>query len=206
MHLLLFYTVLIVTTALTVTLQLHGNRPTTTTTRKVFHLLIVLVYLPGLLCECELLYLATGVAFAIMTVVELFRLLNIPPMGVILKRAFEVFADSKDVGLIAFTPFCLLIGCSLPLWLMSCQIQNKSKTCGSIGTNFIPLSAGVLTIGFGDTAASVIGSRCGRHKWSGMSFYNNIALLKLIFKSYQLFLLQEEIVQWKEQLHFYFLL
>lgn len=167
MYLLLWYMFLILITAVAVTLQLLGNRSATTTTRKVFHLLIVLVYLPGLLCECALLYLATGVAFALMTVVESFRLLNIPPLGGVLKRAFGVFADSKDVGLVAFTPFCLLIGCSLPLWLMSCPIERNAKFCCGVGSRLVPLSAGILTIGFGDTAASVFGSRYGRHKWRG---------------------------------------
>lgn len=124
--------------------------------RKIFHLLIVLVYVPGIVYECALLYLATGVALAVFVVLELLRVLKIPPFAEKLADAFRSFKDEKDAGDMALTPFCLLIGCSMPLWLTPCPCS---------GGDVLPLLSGILAVGVGDTAASVVGSKLGRNKW-----------------------------------------
>ncbi|KAH8284636.1 hypothetical protein KR018_008614, partial [Drosophila ironensis] len=159
---LAFYVILAGLTALTVTWQLGSSAKANTRVRKVFHLLIVLVYVPGLLHQCELLYLATGVALAVFVVLELVRLLEVPPLGARLAEAFAAFKDEKDAGQLALTPFCLLIGCSLPVWLTPCP-------CSGQGDAALSLLAGILAVGVGDTAASVVGSKLGRNKWSGSS-------------------------------------
>lgn len=142
-----------------------SSKQASTSVRKMFHLLLLLVYVPGVLYECALLYIATGVALALMAVIDLLRILQVPPFAEILKRAFVSFADEKDTGVIAFTPFCLLVGCSLPLWILPCPCH-----CNALGLNpkLLPSLAGILTIGFGDTAASVIGSKFGHTKWRSM--------------------------------------
>lgn len=142
--------------------QLQNLKHATTSVRKLFHLLVVLVYIPGFLYECEFLYIASGVALALVTLFDLLRILKMPPLGDILEKAFYSFADEKDAGIIAFTPLCLLIGCSLPMWIMPCPCQTNDH---NLNPKLLPLLAGILTIGFGDTAASVIGSKYGRTKW-----------------------------------------
>lgn len=59
------------------------------------------------------------------------------------------------------TPLYLLIGCSLPLWIH----PNPSDITGSAGFDFLALSSGVLSVGVGDTVASFVGSKYGKHKW-----------------------------------------
>uniref|UniRef100_A0A182NR79 dolichol kinase n=1 Tax=Anopheles dirus TaxID=7168 RepID=A0A182NR79_9DIPT len=89
------------------------------------------------------------------------RLIQLTPVAKALNVAVNLFVDEKDAGAIALTPVYLLVGCSLPLWLhpSPCDLTNSS------GLQMLTLSAGVLSIGVGDTAASVAGYYIGKHKW-----------------------------------------
>ncbi|XP_053965754.1 dolichol kinase isoform X1 [Anastrepha ludens] len=158
-----FYFALVALTVLIVWWQTGSEGKASTRLRKIFHFLIVLVYVPGLTYQCSFLYIASGVAFAIFTVLELIRICNVYPLADALGRAFGSFSDEKDAGILALTPFCLLIGCSLPMWISPCPCGLNVYT--SENPRILPLLAGVLTIGFGDTAASVVGSKFGRIKW-----------------------------------------
>lgn len=161
--LLLFYAGLVVATICVVSWKSTSDEKASTRTRKWFHALTVLVFIPGILFQCSFLYLATGVAFAVMTIFEIIRVADIPPFGNYLKQAFTSFCDEKDSGLIAVTPFYLLIGCSLPLWISPCPCLVSDTASKK---DLLQLLAGVLTVGIGDTAASVVGSKLGRCKWS----------------------------------------
>uniref|UniRef100_A0A182Y430 dolichol kinase n=1 Tax=Anopheles stephensi TaxID=30069 RepID=A0A182Y430_ANOST len=155
------YLALLVLTVSFVMWQFNYGRRTTTATRKVFHFLIVLVYGPGLWYQCRLLYLASGLMLAVLIVLEMARLIQLAPVANALNGAVNLFIDEKDAGAIALTPIYLLVGCSLPLWLhpVPCDLTDSS------GLQMLTLSAGVLSIGIGDTAASVVGYHFGRHKW-----------------------------------------
>ncbi|XP_073812626.1 dolichol kinase [Musca autumnalis] len=166
LYIILFYVALVVATVAVVCWQLRNAQHATTSVRKLFHIFMVLVYIPGLLYECAFLYIASGVALALITIFDLLRILRMPPLGEILEKAFHSFADEKDAGIIAFTPMCLLIGCSLPIWIMPCPCHTNEQ---GLNVKLLPLLSGVLTIGFGDTAASVIGSKYGRNKWNNSS-------------------------------------
>jgi len=152
-------------TCVTVNWQLGNSTQANTRVRKIFHLLIVLVYVPGMVYQCSLLYIASGVAFAIFVVLELLRLLQMPPFGATLVQAFESFKDVKDAGHLALTPFCLLIGCSLPIWLTACPCTTSHNP------SLLMLLSGILSVGVGDTAASVVGSKFGRNKWTSGYLY-----------------------------------
>ncbi|XP_053667452.1 dolichol kinase [Anopheles marshallii] len=155
------YLALLVLTVSFIMWQFNYGRRTTTATRKVFHFLIVLVYGPGLWYQCRLLYLASGLMLAVLIVLEMARLIQLAPVAKVLNVAVNLFVDEKDAGAVALTPLYLLVGCSLPLWLhpVPCDLTNSG------GLQMLTLSAGVLSIGIGDTAASVAGYHFGRHKW-----------------------------------------
>lgn len=84
------------------------------------------------------------------------RLINLPPMNKILQLGFSAFVDEKD-SLISLTPLYLHIGVSFPLWMPSSNIE------------LLPLMSGMIVLGIGDSAASFIGSKYGKHKWPGTS-------------------------------------
>ncbi|KAL5288896.1 DOLK family protein [Megaselia abdita] len=161
--LLMYYFGLVVATVCVVSWKSSEDEKASTSTRKWFHGLTVLVFIPGVLFQCSFLYLATGVAFAVMTIFEIIRVAGIPPFEDFLKQAFKTFCDEKDCGLLAVTPFYLLIGCSLPLWISPCPCLVSDTASKK---DLLQLLSGVLTVGIGDTAASVFGSRFGRCKWS----------------------------------------
>ncbi|KFB52739.1 AGAP002683-PA-like protein [Anopheles sinensis] len=157
------YVALLLCTVFFIKWQFNYGHRTTTATRKVFHLLIVLVYGPGLWYQCRLLFLASGLMLGLLIVLEMARLIQLSPVAGILNTTVNMFIDEKDAGPVALTPIYLLVGCSLPLWLhpSPCDMTN------SAGLQTLLLSAGVLSIGIGDTAASVAGYHLGRHKWNG---------------------------------------
>ncbi|XP_076356561.1 dolichol kinase-like isoform X3 [Tachypleus tridentatus] len=152
-----------------------------TITRKVFHIMVIVVYVPGLLMEGELLYLASGVVFALFILIETIRFFKIPPVGEAVQTAFSVFLDEKDSGPLILTHIYLLVGCSLPLWI--CPVPLKT---GKIPP---PVWSGVLALGFGDTAASVGGTLWGKHHWSGSKKTYEGTLCGFIVQLFATFLL-----------------
>lgn len=98
-----------------------------------------------------------------MVVLEIVRVIKLWPVSQVLDEAVKAFIDEKDAGFVALTPIYLLVGCSLPLWLHPCPCDLTDAA----GFELLPLLSGVLSVGIGDTAASVIGSKFGRIKYPG---------------------------------------
>lgn len=53
-----------------VNVQIQGQQQASTVVRKYFHMLAVAVFIPGLIKECCVLYLASGVVLAVITTLE----------------------------------------------------------------------------------------------------------------------------------------
>ena len=157
------YVVLLTAAGFAVSWQIGKNQRGTTSTRKIFHILIVLVFVPGLIYQCLFLYVASVVVLAIFIVLEVARVIELYPVAEVLEKSVDAFIDEKDAGKVALTPIYLLVGCSLPLWIHN----SPCDLTGSTAFELLPLISGVLSIGIGDTAASIIGSKLGRNKWPG---------------------------------------
>ncbi|KAK2705089.1 hypothetical protein QYM36_017211 [Artemia franciscana] len=132
-----------------------------TVLRKVFHVLIVCVDVPGLLWDPELVYFSTGVILALFIIVEVVRLLQIPPFGPLIFASFKPLLDEKDSGMLVLTNIYLLLGCSAPMWLYPLPFEKQDYSA------VLPMAAGVLTLGVGDTAAGLVGVYFGRNRWPG---------------------------------------
>lgn len=166
----MIYIGLIGLTVATVGWQMNRKEQSNTRTRKFFHILIVLVFIPGLIYQCKLLFVASGIALALLIILETMRVIHLPPIHNILDQSVKCFIDEKDAGMVALTPIYLLVGCSAPLWLHPCPCDLTD----SAGFELLTVMAGVLSVGIGDTAASIIGSKFGKIKWWSKYLFNFI--------------------------------
>ncbi|GFS30933.1 phosphatidate cytidylyltransferase family protein [Actinidia rufa] len=115
----------------------------------------VLMFLPALIFQPKFLDLAFGVALAGFLVLEIIRVWRVWPLGQLVHQFMNAFTDHRDSDLLIVSHFSLLLGCALPIWMSS-------------GFNDRPLApfAGILSLGIGDTMASMVGHKYGVLRWS----------------------------------------
>ncbi|CAH1780759.1 unnamed protein product [Owenia fusiformis] len=123
--------------------------------RKYFHILAIIVFTPGILVDSKMLSVATSCVLVVVIVLECIRIIRVWPFGDAIHNAFQVFVDEKDGGIVILTHIYLLIGCAVPLWL-SQKLQSEPP---------IALFSGIISIGIGDTTASIFGTKFGKTKW-----------------------------------------
>ncbi|KAA8544113.1 hypothetical protein F0562_022125 [Nyssa sinensis] len=123
--------------------------------RKYYHLLAVSMFVPALIFQPKFLDLAFGAALAVFLVLEIIRVWKIWPLGQLVHQFMNAFTDHRDSDLLIVSHFSLLLGCALPIWMSS-------------GFNDRPLApfAGILSLGIGDTMASMVGYKYGVLRWS----------------------------------------
>ncbi|XP_044475542.1 dolichol kinase EVAN [Mangifera indica] len=123
--------------------------------RKYYHLMAVLMFVPALIFQPKFLDLAFGAALAVFLAVEIMRVWRIWPLGQLIHQFMNAFTDHRDSDLLIVSHFSLLLGCAFPIWMSS-------------GFNDRPLApfAGILSLGIGDTMASMVGYKYGVLRWS----------------------------------------
>ncbi|KAF8301039.1 hypothetical protein DL93DRAFT_2102769 [Clavulina sp. PMI_390] len=119
--------------------------------RKSFHAIAVLMFAPGILIDPAFQHLAFSLAFAIFIFAEYIRYFALYPFGAAVHIFLSEFLDEKDKGSVILSHFYLLLGCAGMLWLES-------------SSRLLDLT-GVLVLGVGDSLASIVGKRYGKHKW-----------------------------------------
>ncbi|GAB5591378.1 dolichol kinase [Umbelopsis nana] len=119
--------------------------------RKLFHALAVVMFVPGLLYEPAFLQLAFSVALAAFIYLEYLRFFAVWPYGKNIHIFLTEFIDSRDLGPVILSHVYLLLGCAESVWLE--------------GSSVLASLSGILTLGFGDAMASIIGKRFGRIRW-----------------------------------------
>ena len=135
--------------------KFDNSTKATTSERKLFHGLVVIVMVSGLHLDPEFTNFASLSILAAFLYVEYIRAFDIRPISKVIDSAFANFTDEKDQGSLVLTNIYLLIGIFLPLWI----------TPDAKSVNKLILLSGVLSIGIGDSAASIVGSRIGHLKW-----------------------------------------
>ena len=80
---------------------------------------------------------------------------QIYPYGGYLRRLSATITDYRDGGKIVLTPVYLLFGLASPLWLDLLRF----------GRLRLSSAAGLISIGIGDSIASIIGRSYGRNRW-----------------------------------------
>lgn len=118
--------------------------------RKYYHLMAVSIFVPALIFQPKFLDLAFGAALAVFLMLEIIRVWRIWPLGHLVHQFMNAFTDHRDSDLLIVSHFSLLLGCALPIWLSS-------------GVTDRPLApfAGILSLGIGDTMASMVGHKYG---------------------------------------------
>lgn len=176
--------------------------------RKYYHILVVILFTPAIILEPEFMCLAFVIGFSVFILMEYIRFVRLEPSGHLLHQFMSTYIDSRDSGLIILTHIYLLLGCALPVWfhywIYTEQLQelqsNTNPSLPAVHTLFfyLPALSGLITLGIGDSAASIIGTYAGKHRWFnskktiegtvGMS----IAMMAFVFvlKSTMNFLLQ----------------
>ncbi|KAK0854300.1 dolichol kinase [Friedmanniomyces endolithicus] len=141
------------------------------TRRKVFHGVMVAVLLPTVFidpCYCAL---GLGLVLAVFLLLEVIRAGLVPPLGSAIGRFVAPYVDGRDLrGPVVVSHIFLLIGCAVPLWFsLACMERAGDRpwveweVAG--GKRECAMLAGVICVGTGDAAASLIGRRYGRRKW-----------------------------------------
>lgn len=141
------------------------------TRRKVFHGVMVAMLVPSIFvdpCYCAL---ALGLVLAIFLLLEVIRAGQVPPLGNAIGRFVAPYVDGRDLrGPVVVSHIFLLIGCAVPLWFSLASIDREGGLPWidwELASNQreVAMVAGVVCVGMGDAAASLIGRRYGRHKW-----------------------------------------
>jgi dolichol kinase len=141
------------------------------TRRKVFHGVMVAMMLPATFvdpCACAL---ALTLILAVFLLLEIIRAGQVQPLGNAIGRFVAPYVDGRDLrGPVVVSHFFLLIGCAVPMWFSLASI-NRSGDSPWEGWELkddkreVAMVAGVICVGMGDAAASLIGRRYGRRKW-----------------------------------------
>lgn len=120
--------------------------------RKFFHGLAVVMFVPGVAVDPAFTHLSFSAAFALFIFTEYVRYFAIYPFGASVHLFMNEFLDHRDSGTAILSHFYLLTGCAGCLWL-----EGPSQLLQFMG---------ILTLGVGDAAASIVGRRVGVVRWS----------------------------------------
>ncbi|KAJ9606228.1 dolichol kinase [Cladophialophora chaetospira] len=139
------------------------------TRRKVFHGIMVAMLLPTIFVDPCFTALALSIILAIFLLLDLFRASQLPPISKPLTGFLAPYVDGRDHrGPVIVSHIFLLIGCAIPLWLsLAAAPRLGEDPWAGWDTSVRDLSmvSGVICVGMGDAAASLIGRRYGKTKW-----------------------------------------
>ncbi|RPA91041.1 hypothetical protein L873DRAFT_1831526 [Choiromyces venosus 120613-1] len=138
------------------------------TRRKVFHGMVVIMFLiPGVL-DPAFTYLGLSLALAVFLLLDTVRAGQLPPFSGKIAAFLEPFVDGRDLkGPVVVSHVFLLLGCAIGWWFTLAATGTGNGDPWDWSKRQIDLAfvSGVVCVGLGDAAASLIGRRFGRTKW-----------------------------------------
>ncbi|SLM36207.1 phosphatidate cytidylyltransferase [Lasallia pustulata] len=139
------------------------------TRRKVFHGMMVAMFLPVTFIDPTFAALALCLTLSIFLLLDLFRASQLPPLSKPLTYFLAPYVDGRDHrGPVIVSHMFLLIGCAIPLWLSLARTERCGTTPWEgweVKTRDLSMVSGVICVGMGDAAASLVGRRYGRRRW-----------------------------------------
>ena len=139
------------------------------TRRKVFHGMMVVMFLPSIFIDPPFVALAFVLTLAIFILLDLFRASQLPPLSAPLTMFLAPYVDGRDYrGPVVVSHMFLLIGCAIPLWLSLAgtdMIGEAPWEGWDVASRDLGMISGIVCVGMGDAAASLIGRRYGRRRW-----------------------------------------
>jgi dolichol kinase len=128
--------------------------------RKFYHFLAVLMFAPAIILDFEVFRFASCAALCAMVAIEAARMLVGPGIAWLsaIGKFYSKFASEQDKGGAFFTHIFLLAGIAIPAWIHGIIPQGAHWLC--------PFS-GIVSVGIGDSVASLVGSAIGTHPWPG---------------------------------------
>ncbi|KAL9096169.1 MAG: hypothetical protein Q9165_001692 [Trypethelium subeluteriae] len=141
------------------------------TRRKLFHGTMVALLLPTIPFDPCFAALTLALVLAVFLLLDTFRAAQVAPIAGPLAAFLQPYVDGRDLrGPVVVSHMFLLIGCAIPLWLSLAGVGREGKGAWKgweipPGTTDVSMLAGVVCVGMGDAAASLVGRRFGRRKW-----------------------------------------
>lgn len=158
------------------------------TRRKVFHFMMVSMFLPAIFIDPAWCSLALTIVLAIFLLLDMLRASQLPPLSTPIKIFLQPYVDGRDYqGPVVVSHIFLLIGCAIPLWLSLASLPRAGAGCSrgwEIPTRELSMVSGVVCVGLGDAAASLVGRRWGVRKWwwgGGKSLEGSLAFAVAVF-------------------------
>ncbi|KAI0129380.1 hypothetical protein F4776DRAFT_628900 [Hypoxylon sp. NC0597] len=158
------------------------------TRRKVFHFMMVAMFLPSTYIDPTFAALALSIVLAVFLLLDLLRASQLPPLSKPLASFLAPYVDGRDLrGPVVISHIFLLIGCAIPLWLSLGSLPRSGTGClegWELPTREVSMVSGVVCVGLGDAAASLIGRRYGQRKWlwgGGKSLEGSVAFALAVF-------------------------
>ncbi|KAK7966129.1 uncharacterized protein PG986_000406 [Apiospora aurea] len=158
------------------------------TRRKVFHFMMVAMFAPSIYVDPTFAGLALSIVLAVFLLLDLLRASQLPPLSKPLAAFLAPYVDGRDLrGPVVISHIFLLIGCAIPLWLSLGSLPRGGTGYlegWEVPTREVSMVAGVICVGLGDAAASLIGRRYGHRKWlwgGGKSLEGSVAFAVAVF-------------------------
>ncbi|SPN98993.1 related to phosphatidate cytidylyltransferase [Cephalotrichum gorgonifer] len=155
------------------------------TRRKAFHFMMVGMFLPATYVDPHFAALSLAFALAIFLILDLLRASQLPPLSKPIATFLAPYVDGRDFrGPVVISHIFLLVGCAIPLWLTLASLPRGGDGGWEVPVREVSMVSGVICVGLGDAAASLIGRRWGHHKWvwgGGKSLEGSAAFAAAVF-------------------------